>query len=144
MKSKQKRKPVNPAKIKKLSDLLALGLDDARKQERAKNSLLRMDSWLVTQTEDDVGVCRACLAGSVLRWTCGITGTAPRGAVPCWCMALDFLRQGAVGRAFEVLTNHESELAHLLNCEVRVYEYCPAGWWADMHRLLRNLQKAGL
>src|SRR5690348_5786610 len=65
MATKTKRRKVNLARVKKLSTLLAIGLRDLRKQERAKNSVVSMGDWLCKED----GTCHACLAGSVMRFS---------------------------------------------------------------------------
>ena len=123
-----------------LSKLLTIGLKDLRRQEKAKNSEVRMHCWL----EKDDGICVACLAGSVMRFSCGRTYQGLSFA-PTWATALNCLRIGEVKAALGTL-GRDGLLGDGLNR--RVVDYVQksqgAGWWRQMGKLLKDLKKTGL
>jgi hypothetical protein len=141
-----KRRKVNLARIKKLSTLLALGLRDLRKQERAKNCCVDMDKWLVNN-----GLCVACLAGSVMRWSLnyrdkchfdawsGIDNAGFDNATVRRLDALNYLRQGLLGVAAEELGIKTG----LQRRFVASYKDDRDQWWSDMKQLLADLKSAG-
>jgi hypothetical protein len=142
-KTKPKKRKLNLARVKKLSTLLAIGLRDLRKQERAKNSVVDMDEWLL---RGDDG-CSACLAGSVLRFSLNARVNRLGESHP-WMkpqdvcerlLALNEVRCGRVPSASErigVATKFSNRI-------VANYHYDRDQWWADMEQLLSDLRKAG-
>lgn len=138
-KTKRKRKPLDLSKVKKLSTLLQIGLRDLRKQERAPKSEVDMATWLSRN-----GKCSACLAGSVMRWSMGISVRRGESLMPMpfdsALYALDELRFGYVSSAANYLgvdTRVED------NFFIAEYRIDPKQWWRDMRRLLADLKKAG-
>jgi hypothetical protein len=73
----------------KLWQLLLIGLRDLRKQEKSPGCKVNMAVWL--------DGCEACLAGCVMKWTCGLTHNW--GYTTGWVRTLDYLRTGAVDLA---------------------------------------------
>jgi hypothetical protein len=144
MSTATKKPKVNLARIKKLSTLLALGLKDLLKQERAKNCAVNMGDWLVRSKS---GVCVACLAGSVLKWSLGMRPTL-RGIGPhemgnddiaSRMFALNELRSGRVSEAAREL----GLPTYVPDRDVPYYSWDVAGWWTAMKQLLADLRKAG-
>lgn len=127
----------DPAKQTKLWRLLEIGLRDAETQENAPDSALFMQSWL---QPDCQGECLACLAGSVMRHTCGLV-SAPDD-VPRWAESLDRLRCGDVRSAGGRLgaKNWRSFGKH--DRDVPEYSDDRDGWWTAMRQLLADLRDA--
>lgn len=141
MATKTKRRKVNLAKVKKLSTLLAIGLRDLRKQERAKNSKVAMGTWLKRN-----GKCEACMAGSVMRFSLGMRGrgseiypSACDEAVESRLVALNYLRVGEIGFAASDI----GIASTLSDRPVAIYSIDRDGWWSDMKQLLADLKAAG-
>jgi hypothetical protein len=143
MPTKTKRKPKTLAHVKKLSTLLAIGLRDLRKQERAKNSVVDMDVCLKQN-----GECVACLAGSVMRFS--LDNHKPRAFLDdeshdletqSRLRALDKIRLGYVRTASEcmgVITQ-----LPFRTIETPKYDGPNGEWWAAMKSLLKELREAG-
>lgn len=139
---KTKRKPKTLAHVKKLSTLLAIGLRDLRKQERAPDSEVNMEIWFKRN-----GKCVTCLAGSVMRFSLGCnrggeevcpidlkTDQWSRSALN----ALNDLRDGYVRLAAEEM----GMLTTACNRYVPDYDGPNGEWWAAMRQLLKDLKAA--
>lgn len=137
MPTKTKRKTL--AHVKKLSTLLAIGLRDLRKQERAKNSVVDMGTWLQWN-----GKCSACFAGSVMRFSldCKRHGESTPYEYPNETYrplsALNCLRLGMVFDASHRMC---------INTKVRdrgvgKYDGPNGEWWKSMRQLLKELKAA--
>lgn len=137
---------------KKLHSLLALALRDVAKQEKAKDSVVEMGTWYESN-----GKCMACAAGSVMRFTLGVSrATAKRRAGDIspldfdadtrqrlW--ALNNLRSGCVRYAANDLFGHSSRVpSDLLYVSVADYNDDPQQWWKDMRSLHSRLKAANL
>lgn len=130
----------------KLHELLGMALKDAKKQENDPKSVLQMtDTWM-----DDVnGKCVACLAGSVMRHSCGITTAAldvlhdDHSDMPKWVEAIDCLRVGGIGQALSALgRNYPCNLQS--TSAVVEYKKDPEAWWACMYGMLAYLKSIGI
>lgn len=115
----------------KLWQLLLIGLRDLRKQEKAPGCRVIMSTWL--------DGCDACLAGCVLKWTCGLTRASGTEAV--WVYALDRLRVGAVNIA---CISMGRPVNIWLNREIAPYHHRAKFFWRDIGKLYRDLRLADL
>lgn len=141
MKAKTKKRHVDPARIKKLWKLLDLGLKDLRKQERAKNSAVFMGKWIVPASIGWDGKCWACLAGSVMRWSCGLKIEPDR--IPPWALALNDLRCGRVVFAADSAFL-DCSLYVWFDRDISAYDGPDGQWWRDMEQLRDDLKEADL
>lgn len=136
--TKTKRKAKTLAHVKKLSQLLAIGLRDLRKQERAKDSEVDMGIWLRRN-----GTCVACIAGSVMRFSLGIRkhGETDPYDLPDYKLmsALNCLRGGDVEEAAKRL-KVKTKLEYRPICG---YDGPNGEWWREMKSLLKDLKAAG-
>lgn len=141
---------VDPATFTKLWQLLELGLADLRKQEQAPNSVVDMNEWLETRSVlHGPPVCTACLAGSVLRWTCGMTDLETFRQLPYWADALNELRRGRVGNAaaeFFELYGDDCLIETYLRLDADIVSYSENKdlWHKQMSKLLSDLKAADL
>ena len=145
MATKTKRRKLNLGRIKKLSTLLAIGLRDLRKHEETDGCKVDMDVWLKSN-----GRCTACMAGSVLRWSCGfdekcklrlLSDVDKRFDKPMVSrlLAINLLRQGLV----ESAAGYIGVGSNVKNRYVESYSRDRYQWWADMKQLLADLKAAG-
>lgn len=140
------KKKLKPLRVKKLSSLLAIGLRDLRKQERAKNSVVDMNEWYKCN-----GTCTTCLAGSVMRFSMGVGRTEANGIwqfeLPddaCGQLsALNDLRSGGVYSAWKAWRGEWREDLRSLVRDVPRYDGPNGDWWKAMRKLLADLRKAG-
>lgn len=144
---KKHRKLASLKRIQKLSTLLAIGLRDLRKQERAKNCIVDMGIWWMPSV-DKTDECVTCLAGSVMKF--GLKKPRGHGGEEIMpedydrrtgnCLwALNSLRSGGIqfaARLLSVTTNFDDR-------RVADYEDERDQWWADMKQLLADLRAAG-
>lgn len=145
-KTKKRRKPLTDAYLNGLPlwKLLAIGLRDLEKQERAPRSAVAMGVWFVRGS-----VCKACLAGSVMRFSC-------RTRVKCgrefseqhpqqrWVNALDDLRMGDVSCALMSLGRKRTQQAYSLDRIITYYEHNREAFWREMRQLQKDLKAADL
>lgn len=144
MTTKSKRKVKTLAHVKKLSQLLAIGLRDLRKQERAPKSEVDMAEWLTKN-----GKCVACVAGSVLRFSLGVkpkhrmilSECVPEDSREYRLMrTLNYLRSGWIENASYAMG---VPLSIVSDREVPKYDGPNGEWWAAMRKLLADLKAAG-
>lgn len=144
--TKRKAKKPKALRVKKLSSLLAIGLRDLRKQERAKDSVVNMAEWYRCN-----GKCTACLAGSVLRFSMGFgrqkgyfDGSEFSKQISRQMEALNDLRSGYVGWAKQLLAGG-SKFSHPLDCWDDMPRYDGPGgeWWKRIKQLHADLVAAG-
>lgn len=126
----------------KLSELLALGLEDLKAFKRGKGNIVNMGTWLEVSGES----CVACLAGSVMRRSLGVKQTAypvyfsEKGKL--W--ALDTLRHGYVDLACLQMGIVKPETCPSI---IPVADYDldgSAAWFRSMRKLIKLLQSHGL
>lgn len=146
MKTKpRKRKKLTDAFLNKLPlwKLLTIAMRDLKKQEKAPNSVVDMDDWLVRN-----GQCKACMAGSVMRFSCGVRGSRRSNdyvwETPNWALAVNEMRCGQVGDALNWLGRGEFRVRHKLNCIITPYNRDHVLFWRGITRLRDDLKKAGL
>lgn len=123
-----------------LHKLLAIGLRDLRKHEKARDCIVDMGDWLRSN-----GKCRACLAGSVLRHEFGCRNL--RDAMQFntnWMEALDQLRRGDVCEALFRIGRMETVATAGLNRTIQHYLIDREQFYRDMCKLHRDLKEAGL
>lgn len=123
--------------------LCQIALRDTATQEATRNSVVDMGVYFHRN-----GACRACFAGSVIRFSCdlrryvfsadGYIVDAPR-----WTQALDDLRSGDVRGALLCLNR---ECPYEFSEPFFVPDYSPANdiWWRAMRELAKKLKDAGI
>lgn len=145
MKTARPKKRAKPLKIEWLIQqplwkILAIAITDMRKQERAPNSRLDMGTWFQTN-----GECVACAAGSVLRWSCGVTSEREvfnRGDE--WDRvrwAINSLRDGCVASALGYMRRGGFVDE---DCHITEYGWNPANFWRDIRALQKQLRAANI
>jgi len=141
------KKPL-PKPPKKLSELIKLALGDLRKAERSPKCVIDMGTWHSPMA----GGCAVCAAGAVMRGTLGTPDYAfyhPDNFPKPWrnaLRAINSLREGFCGSASHDLglsiKNHNK--ASELSRRITRYGMDPKQFHADMRKLQRDLEEAGL
>lgn len=136
----KRKKPLTDAYLNSLPlwKLLSIAMVDLRKQERAKKSSVNMLDWLVLN-----GECSACMAGSVMRFSCDIKETVVTASRK-WAYAIDSLRRGTVSYAILNIGRSSLVCFHTLDRTVASYCHDRAAFWRDIRKLRDDLKKAGL
>lgn len=156
--TKQPQKRKKPLTDKFLNSLplwklLSIAMVDLRKQERASKSEVDMWIWLKRN-----GKCCACMAGSVLRFSCAVNPTRwtefhqknldldrePEDPSYKWRNAVDCMRCGGMSNAADYLDRSRGKFVSF-NREISDYhEDGRAAFWRDITQLRDDLKKAGL
>lgn len=134
-----------------LSGLLAVGLRDFAKLERAKTKYV-VDMGRYHFPLGD-GRCAACVAGSVMIYSLGVKAddeiAGPwdfRNRLAGKIRAIDYLRLGATWKAarFLKLSAAKRNAAEPFSRDITPYNVDPARFKSDLRRLLRDLRAAGI
>lgn len=132
----------------KLWQLLEIGLEDLKTHEQAADCRVTMNDWLSLSSDDDIEICNACLAGSVLRHTLGYKSFStycrenrdPTTRHTSWTAALNALRLGRVWDACDHMrVPCPPDL--ISNRHIPDYDRDPALWWTHMGQLQRELHR---
>ena len=130
---------------RKPSDLILLALKDFGSVERSVHYEVNMDEW---HNPFDFGTCAVCMAGAVMARTLNVNplekcnpddftdGTKNK------LIALDHLRTGSVGSAFELL-GRRYEKGALFDRTIVPYYFSTVQFKRQMRKLSNNLARAG-
>jgi hypothetical protein len=126
--------------------LMDIGMRDLAKQEKAKDSRVVMSRWLGVINPMQINepqICVACLAGSVMRFSCGLTEEND-DYTPEWAMALNDLRIGLVTGALHELDRDIN--VSVFNRDIGAYapKSHGRGWWKQIRKLRDELKAAGI
>jgi hypothetical protein len=147
-----------------LHKLLEIGLRDVKKHAKTPGCVVYMGTWLETlqpralddEEPEALATCFACMAGSVMKQTFGMsrhedieimTSTLPeddRRAACEWTTVLDHLRCGQVDKALTALGRDSGKRLPVKNRKTPVYSKSPAKWFKAMEKLHAELKAANI